>query len=76
MIPDDDDHFTQPNWAMIEVSKCQVVLLEVLTMKCCPDQLFPSDVGLACDCYQLLPVMMKTMGWKGQLVNPVMDSWD
>jgi hypothetical protein len=36
--------------------------------------LFPTDVGLACD--QLMPVMRKTMGWKGQLVNPVVDPSD
>jgi hypothetical protein len=36
MSPDDGDYFAQPNWAMVEVRECQVVLLEVLTMKCCP----------------------------------------
>jgi hypothetical protein len=25
MIPDDDDYFAQPNWAMVEVGECQVV---------------------------------------------------
>jgi hypothetical protein len=36
MIPDDDDYFSEPNWAMVEVGECQVVPLEVLTMKSSP----------------------------------------